>query len=326
MTTCRYNGLDRPRLIRNRHSDDCADDTCRGCLECTESHCLVCGIEHLVGVCPGCVGDAREDLAEIIRMCDDLPAEVVERGVDSDAFDLAGPVADVEAYGHRTMSALMGRTDASWLSTADDLAHPLWALGTAELRGREALGLPEPDGRVTVKAAGAWLDGRLSILAACSDHDWDEMRRDLSACRRYMERVLHDGEQVETGAPCMACHLRLLRVWRGGELPWEHRDGSHPIASEDGWACRRCREWHTEDRYRLAVAQEAHEQRVAAWREADRLTAPQMEAAHGIKPGALTGWASKGLVTKHGLDAEGRMLYDVADVKRVADKKGMMAS
>ena len=119
----------------------------------------------------------------------------------------------------------------------------------------------------------------------------------------------------------MKCHQRLRRVWRGEPLPWDHRDGSHLIAQEDGWACRRCREWHTEDRYRLAVAQEAHEQRVAKWREADRLTAPQMEAAHGIKPGALTGWASKGLVDKHGLDAEGRMLYDVEQATRQASER-----
>jgi hypothetical protein len=56
----------------------------------------------------------------------------------------------------------------------------------------------------------------------------------------HLERVLHDGEQVDEGVPCLKCHRPLTRVWAYG-------------GGEDGWECKHCRERSTEAQYRFAV-------------------------------------------------------------------------
>jgi hypothetical protein len=70
---CRYMASDQPRVLPGRHRDDCEVETCAGCLPCPMDHCRVCGVEHSVGACAGCVGEVRENLGELVRMCAALP-------------------------------------------------------------------------------------------------------------------------------------------------------------------------------------------------------------------------------------------------------------
>ncbi|MCL2611960.1 MAG: hypothetical protein FWD95_01870 [Nocardioidaceae bacterium] len=328
MTTCRFVASDQPRALVGRHDDDCADRDCRGCQPCPEDHCTRCGREHVrLGlVCPGCIGDARDDLRAIRDLCDALPAEVEHRGIDSEAMNLLGPVADPESVGHVRASINVGRIDAGWLETADDERHPLLVLGGWWQAYAEALDHTEP-GRITVSDAREYLDRHLYAVAQLPDVPFADLARDLAGCRRHLERVLHDGEQVETGAPCMTCRVPL-RLVRGGQRPARRSEsglsrtrGSHPGSyanvipngaqngADDFWYCPRCRETSTEDQYRFAVAHLHRES--AEW-----LTAQEMEIRTGVKLGTVRVWATRGLVRKR-RDSE-RTVFAVADVTRQA--------
>lgn len=136
--SCFYVAWDQPRALRGRHGPECpalaiastgvapvdAGETngpqvatqCVGCLPCPEAHCIRCGREHVEQlVCPGCIADARADLAAITTLCANLPAEARAKGVDSEAMNLLGPVADPEARGHLLASVIVGRIPANYL-------------------------------------------------------------------------------------------------------------------------------------------------------------------------------------------------------------------
>lgn len=303
MTACLWNGTRGPRTLAGRHLEDCAGE-CSGCQPCTEPHCQGCGIVHDEHVCPGCLADARSDLREIVRMCEGLPAEAEAKGVDSEAAVLFGPVADPEAFEHRTMSATCGRIDAGWLNVADEVLHPLWVLGWTEMIMRDVLGFAPGDQRVTVPSAAQFVDTWLASASRCDDLDWSQLRRELANCRSYIERVLHDGEQIDEGAPCMRCQRRLVRVWR---------DSEHT----DGWRCTRCREDVSEAQYRLAVAQLHRES--ATW-----LTDRDIELRTGVKSATVRSWARGGHVAKK-TDA-GRTLYEVEGVLNHARTRGILSA
>lgn len=303
--SCYYAGSDRPRLVRGEHTE--AGCECAGCLPCAHAHCRICAIAHSVGTCPECMAAVRESLREIGRMCDALPEEVEMRGVEGEAMMLLGPAADPEARGHLGASVRVGRVPEDYLEEADGELHPLFVLGTWDMLVRDVLEHDEAAGRLTVPDAIDYLDRQLSYLGGFEDLPFEDMARDLRACVRHMESVLHDGEQVDRGAPCMKCRVPLRRVYEGAELPWVHRDDSSPRATEDCWACGRCKTWRSEQEYRLNVAED-HLQ------EAKWLTAPDMIERTGVARGSLTGWASKGLVAKR--TQNGRVVYLVSDVEK----------
>lgn len=301
--SCYYAGAERPRLMAGRHLAEGCE--CKGCEPCAWSHCRVCGVGHAEHTCPGCLTEVRESLVEIRRLCAALPAEVEIKGVDSEAFNLLAPVADPEAIGHVKASVNVGRVPADWLEVADHELHPLLVMGTWMEAYIEAFEHPEPAARITINAATSYLDRNLSYASTFADVLFEDFARNLRQCRTHMERVLHDGEQVETGAPCMTCEKPLIRVWQWDELPWPQRAGHYSYATQDAWACARCKVWRSEAEYRLNVA-EWHRQ------EAKYLTAADMVIETGVKRGSLTGWGSKGLVAKR--TEGGRVVYRVADV------------
>lgn len=306
--TCKYDGAERPRILPGRHEDDCAGNECRGCQPCPWVHCRRCYREHVeaeTGTCPNCLADVRTDIAEITRMVAALPAEVRVKGIDSEAMNLLGPTADPEALGHMRASINVGRIPADWLEVADDERHPLLVLGSWMEAYIEAFNHVDPE-RITVASAASYLNRNLTYIGAEADVPFEDFARDVAGCRSHMERVLHDGEQVETGAPCMTCEKPLLRVYENGALPWFHKDDSRPIADRDGWACRRCREFRSEKDYRLNVA-DLHRS------SAEWLSAPDMIERTGISRGSLTGWASLGKVKRR--TSGGRVVYRVADVE-----------
>jgi hypothetical protein len=350
---CRWVASDQPRVLVGRHDDDCPGETCTGCLSCPWSHCRVCGRAHAEHACPGCVGDVRGSLTQLRRMCSTLPTEVAHRGLDSEAMVLLGPVADPEARGHVEASYKAGRLPEGWLETGTHGEHcPLLSneactgCGGGELHPltvtwwwnecyREALEHPptpaigpryDTSGKRIPDFGVAdlidYLDHHLTAIATLPDVPFEDLGRDLRQCVAHVERVLHDGEQVETGAPCMTCRGSLVRVYEGDELPWAHRDGSKPRASEDVWACARCREWRDDGEYRLNVA-DVHRD------NADWLTDQEMEIRTGIRAGTIREWArdreGRGMLVAKRRDS-GRTVYAVADVERVASEKGMLVS
>ena len=313
--SCKWNGSDRPRILADRHDESCNGDDCRGCQPCPWPHCRVCGKDHAEHTCPSCLTDARETLTAIADMCAALPAEVAHKGIDSEAMNLLGPVADPEALGHMRASVNVGRIPADWLEDADHDLHPLLVLGTWMEAYCEAFDHSEP-ARITVASSASYLDRNLVYASTFVDVPFEDFARNLRQCRTHMERVLHDGEQVETGAPCMTCRVPLRRVYAGNELPWSHRDGSKPRANEDVWACAKCREWRDDKGYRLNVS-ELH-QNHAEW-----LTAAEVEEMTGVKAPALRKRVERGDLRSR--RDSGRTVYDAAAIPEVTAHRDAMA-
>lgn len=268
---CRHVARDSPRIIPGRHTDDCPREACNGCQPCQEAHCRVCGIEHHEHACPACLDETRETLAEILRMCDALPEEVKVKGVNSEAMNLLGPAADWEQANHVEASVLAGRLPADWIDHADHELHPLIVLGGWESVWREEFEA-EDTKRQTVAGAGAYLDRNLTLASGWPHVPFEDMARDLRRCRSHMEAVLHDGEQVETGAPCLKCDVPLVRVWA-------------KKADRDGWTCPRCREFRTLAEYGLNL-------RALHLARADRLPARELAARIGVPYSTVRRWAS----------------------------------
>lgn len=324
---CIWRGTESPRALRGRHDDGCDDDQCRGCQPCLEPHCWVCARAHADGTCAECTAEARDDLRTIGALCGALPAEAINRGTDSEAMMLLGPTADPEAWGHLSASLAVGRLPEGYLAEADGELHPLFVLGTWDMVWRDALDHDEPTGRLDVATAVDYLDRQLTYMAGFGDVPFSDFAHDLRRCRAHLESVLHDGEQRDTGAPCMRCDVPLHKCWKGRELPWstaEHK----LLAKEDGWACPRCKRWHNETQYRLAVAHE----HVA---KADHLTAADMAIRTGLNASTIRRWASRRFVRtdddgepiytparlkSSGHDANGRKVYRVDDVLDLAGR------
>jgi hypothetical protein len=305
---CRYVARDSPRIIPGRHTDDCPREDCNGCQPCEERHCRVCGVAHHEHACPDCMDETREAITEILRMCDALPGEAKAKGVNSEAMNLLGPAADWEQTNHVEASVLAGRLPADWIDHADHELHPLIVLGGWESVWREEF---EAEGtkRQTVADAGAYLDRNLSRASSWPHVPFEDMARDLRRCRSHMEAVLHDGEQVDRGAPCPTCRTLLEKRWDVGQL------------GRDGWWCPKCKVIHTADQYDFRMKADYVEH--AEW-----LNAVHIQQRFGVSQGTLRRWANgwktfpaagpvfhEPIVRKKPDGVETRNLYSVADVK-----------
>ena len=306
MSDCRYAGRTEPRVVPGRHTGLCGDEACPGCQPCERAHCRVCGIAHVAGACPECMAETRDALREIGRLCGSLPEEVEHRGVEGEAMMLLGPAANPEARGHLEASVAAGRVSPDYLADAIGETHPVWVLGTWEMLWRAELDHDEAD-TVTLAAAVAYLDQTMSYMASWPHLSFEDFAHDLRRCLTHLEAVLHDGEQIDRGAPCMACRVPLIREWGN-------------LAAADGWRCPRCKEWRSDADYRLNVA-DLHSER-AEW-----LTDRDMEQRTGIKAGTVRSWSrDKGDGWEPiGKRADsGRVVYRVADVEQRMRDKGLV--
>ena len=316
--SCKPNGEHQPRIIIGRHRDDCPRDDCTGCQPCTQPHCRVCGIAHHAGACPECVGEARENLREIGRMCGDLPVEVEHRGVNGEAMVLLGPNADPEARGHLEASVACGRVPAEYLEHADHELHPLFILGTWDMLWRDALEHDDPRDQLTVATAIAYLNQQLTYMAGYPWAPFEDFARALRQCRTHLERVLRDGEQIEKGAPCLTCRTPVTRTTMA--------DG------ETGYRCERCRRDMTQNEYRLAV-------KAAYVAHADRLNITDLADRIDVPASTIRRWASVRRISRPGKpvteeppllrpcgrDGQKRNVYRVSDAERLRSELREMA-
>ncbi len=258
-------------------------------------------------------------------MCHALPAEVVHRGVEGEALMLLGPIADIEARQHVEASYLAGRLPEGWIEAAHGKdcplltndactgcaggeSHPLTVLLSWQMVWRDALEHGEAKDSELATAVD-YLDMQMTYMAGYPHVPFEDFARDVRRTEAHMESVLHDGEQHDTGAPCMKCGNTLERVWG-------------KTSKEDGWRCDRCKQASTEAQYRLTVAHLHRE-------EADWLTAPDMEIRTGVGASTIRSWAravkdgEKPAVRKR-KDSE-RTVYAVDDVLTTARGKGLVA-
>lgn len=315
MSTCRWVASDHPRVLPGRHDADCVSEWCRGCQPCAEPHCRVCGLTHADGACAECLAETREALRSIGRLCDALPEEVEHRGINGEAMMLLGPAADPEAVGHVQASIAAGRLPADYLDVADHELHPLFVTGTWDMIWRDALEHDEPTSRLTLADAVAYLDRQMTYMASFEHVPFEDFARDLRACVTHLEAVLHDGEQVEKGAPCLTCKRPVVRM-----------------TTDDGevtYHCERCRRDLTDNEYRLAV-------RVAHTAHADRLNIDDLAERIDVPASTIRRWANvvriqrRGeapvelppLIRSCGMDGRNRKVYRVEDALRVRDMGG----
>lgn len=284
--SCRFISTTEPRVISGRHAVPCVcDDREIGCLVCPETHCVVCSKAHAKAACTGCLEAARSDLQAIGDLCASLPAEAVEKGVQSEAMMLTGPVADPTAWRSYATAAMLGKIDATYLTDCRDEQHPLWVLGSWEQIWRDHLD-HFSDQPVTVATAHAYLNMQIGYMAEQVDPPFDEFARELRGCRAHLENVLHDGVRVEKGAPCMQCEKPMTRF-----VEW--------------WECRTCDRLLSEAEYRLAVG-------ITYRAHSPSLTATDMAERIGVKASVIRVWGSRDLITKRGKNEDGLTLYDVA--------------
>lgn len=306
---CYWVGSDQPRMIRGRHDYGCDDGECRGCQPCTEPTCRVCGIEHAAGACASCVGAVRDDLAAILTMCGALPTEVEHRGVESEALNLLGPVADPEARGHLEASVAAGRVPAEYLEAGTET--PLWTIGTWAMVYRDAFEHDEPIGAVDLATEAGYLGRNLTHAADWPHVPFEDMAKDLRRCVSRLEAVLHDSERGErTNIDCLDCGNTLER--KLGKAGFE-----------DVATCRGCKRRLTAAEYLLAVKRTYILN--ATW-----LSDGDMAIRTGVKADTVRSWArmpkddTPPLVAKE--VQQGRTVYSVADVERVAAEKGIAAA
>lgn len=294
---CKFVASDQPRILPGRHNDPCTCDGSRGCQPCPEMHCVICGREHAYATCTTCLEAARSDLQEIATLCASLPAEAVEKGVESEAMVLLGPASDPHEWRTRATAALFGRFDDSYLNDCRDELHPLWVLGTWEQMWRDFLD-HQSDAPIDLYAAVSYLDLQMTYMSDHNEPPFEEFARDLRACRAHLEAVLHDGAQVDRGGPCVRCETPMTRV------------------GDDGWRCGSCRLTVTEEQYRWAIGAMYHAY-------SDRMTAAQLSLRIGVSAGVIRVWGSRGKIRRHGRNTDGLMLYDVADAIAKRDEANM---
>lgn len=205
--------------------------------------------------CARCLGRTRTDLRQIVELATLLPIEALTDGVDSQAADLAGPAADVEAWSWRKVAAKQGVAWHVSLVEDDDDWHPYTVLTRWEWMIREDYEHPT-SARTDVGRAGAYLERHLHRVAQDDGRDFPLLARELRKCRQHLENVLHDSQSKERGAPCPTCRpdgavVRLEHEF-GHWCTDEACERMHYASDEaDRWVCPRNREhvW-TEKAYR----------------------------------------------------------------------------
>lgn len=227
------------RYTRNAHRPDCVNPTCRGCRPCPEPrHCSAARnccwhVAPTELTCGRCLARARGDLDALHRLAGDLWPEALEDGVDSEAAELAAPAADPWQWRHRTGE------------TPDDEHHPHLVVGRWAVRVGEAYG----GAPVGFGAQVTWLDQMLHRLAHDTAQDFPRFAREVRACRRHLEAVLHDSDRPDRGAPCPECTSDETGVGPRLERVYAHWCDDpectrvHQLAADfDVWVCPRNRD------------------------------------------------------------------------------------
>lgn len=317
----------------------CPERHCRGC---GRAHVTVDG-RGTDQICVDCLRTVRDDIDSILEYSTRLLGEAIVAGINSTAAMLAGPAAEREAFRRRIEHAftaegcreryrcpmhrptvtvgpaceacthsscvLIRRADcvtvlAIHQDNRDEL-HPLTVLGEWEDQIRAHLDQPSTD-RITVTDAAGYIDGHLTRLAHDEDFPFEDLAAEVHACRVHLEQVLHDGEQVDRGAPCPMCGRANLEK--------DHGD----TEAEDRWRCPRrdCGAAYTEEDYRSKV-------QAVYVRHAKHLTASDIAATYRVPEGTVRRWASgpNPSVKTRGRDSSGRQLYDVAQVLAQRDRR-----
>jgi len=270
--TCRFDRTTGTHLTRACLAN-CLDPACRGCTPCTHDtdgnpvrHCRTrtrC-TSHLAWgeyACPTCLGKIRDDLTAIVDALALMPDEAIERGINSEPANLAGPHADYVTAQWRLVNAARNGEQVEEL----DLRDPYTCLTMHERTIREDLGhdslvLVSPNVAATV----AYLDWVLTDLAHLEDQAdaLAALRDDAAKLRNHVEAALRDSRTPDRGIPCPTCteaHKSAPRLSRRYGHWCARPDCTRPHYIDDRgdtWRCTVGHEWsHAEYEELLAGRQ-----------------------------------------------------------------------
>jgi hypothetical protein len=276
------------RVLLGRHGDPCGSpETCRGCLPCPESHCLLCEREHAPVVCPTCVAAARINLAAVVRLSGRLDDEALngqrsarsrDRIPGGDALVLQAPAATERGKVAQLLHRALFGLDVSHTQDESraDPTPPLPVLLHWEDRWRSMLKQPTGLGP-TMGRSFAYLDEHMH--EAARDLSFVPFAKGMARLVRQLEDVLTDGERPERSrVPCWDCGTRLVKAYGATE-------------AEDHWLCPRCGERYDKGRYDRAK----HDHLASAGAERYVYIA-DAAAAVGRPEQTVRTWVRKGMV------------------------------
>jgi hypothetical protein len=263
MTTCRYDRDADDYLTPDGHpcrTDDYGDPT----RHCTARRTCANHIGADELTCARCVGRTRADIRQVRDIAALMLPVALGVGVDSQAANLAGPAADVEAWTWRKVAARQGRAWHLSLVEDDDDRHPYSVLTRWHMMIAEDYRHQLPTMSVTVSAE--YLERQLHRIAQDDGQDFPLLAREIRRCRSHLESVLHDSRRKERGAPCPECLaeekvIRLEREYGHWCDDPECERLNYDTDEADRWVCPRNRDhqWIHEDYTRwIEERQEAH--------------------------------------------------------------------
>jgi hypothetical protein len=296
------------------------------------------------------LAQAREDLTEIV----DLTAYLLDQALygaagghleaarpipGGEALVMLGPVANLDVWARRVTV----RLDFNYRARLEHIPHDDWLTDDHPADGDPPqavlafwddawrhLNRHPPAPLPTISAAANYLHRHMTRMSREPRARFDDFAADMHSLRARLETVLSAGERDEKGAPCLKCRGTLIRrtedprpapprycYGHGGVCRWPARwDLDECVRCDRGglrdvWDCPRCKRKYSYAEYWNAVQ--------ASYRaNAPALTADDIAAQLDVAKGSIRGWASTGKVRRRGRDLAGRVLYDVADVKRAA--------
>jgi hypothetical protein len=180
-----------------------------------------------------------------------LPAALESRRIDSEAANLAGPAADVEAWSWRKVAAMQG---VAWHQSQvedDDDFHPYTVLTRWAHMLAEDFGSDEPE-QWTVTNAANYLDRVLHRVANSEDQDFRLLAHEVKTCRNRVDSALSVRPFTEQGERCTRCEEKPPRLRReyGHWCDDPTCEKVHLAdSSQDIWRCPKDREhwWSHKD-------------------------------------------------------------------------------
>lgn len=285
--------------------------------------CLVCDQSLPLGdrqTCERCLTAAREHLAGIALMYDELPRHLGH--VRAQAYDSDRPAAaDGRPLPGGDVLVLLGggseglREDGTTSRDGDasSVAYALgwWAEEWQDARGERVTDRRPRSARAMVRQAVGYLE-RMSRWAAQQHLGFDEYAEDLQLLHARMERVTGRAERVERAeAECFTCGAdALVRKLTDAGL-------------EDRWTCARCGATYDWQRYLLACRAKVEDGR-AQLRDVGWGTAAQVAAAVGTPVETVRTWAKRGVVATACLVESQQLLvwYPDADDRARRNRRG----